>query len=235
GYRCAAAACSAPGDFSDQAGNGGRVGRLGSVLAEISRSSAVGGDRWRLRQESVSASGGRGGGHRHQSSAQRRGLVRGTGTAQTAWAWPPTNLRQEIDQPGQACGTKARLAERHVCAVWRRGDQALQDLLGDLQASGWIDSRGAGQRREWHLAGIFLYPNQSERGGGVRGGGGPLSPGASVPRCQRSAWRGPSADAQLLVECRGLPHEAVVAHVHRTVGLAVLADGVGRPTPESVG
>jgi hypothetical protein len=37
---------------------------------------------------------------------------------------------------------------------------------------------------------------------------------------QRGAWRRPSANAELLVQCSGVPYEFVVAHTDRTVGLA---------------
>src|SRR5712692_4750511 len=49
-----------------------------------------------------------------------------------AAARPAANLRQKRHQPGQACGASARLADRNVRVVWVRGQQAVQNLFGDL-------------------------------------------------------------------------------------------------------
>lgn len=73
------------------------------------------------------------------------------------------------------------LAGGNVCALRCRAGEALQNLLGDVQASGRFDPGGVSDRRGRYVAGLLLHPcpGQCDRDPGS--GGRPLGRGTGIP------------------------------------------------------
>ena len=96
---------------------------------------------------------------------------------------PAADLRHRPDQPGQAGRPATRVDDRGVHAVRGAGDQAVQDVPGDLEAGRRRDPGGAGGRADG-VAGLLLHRPVGVGRRHPDGGGGPVRAGDHLPRLQ---------------------------------------------------
>ena len=79
---------------------------------------------------------------RLRKDAALRDLPRKAAARSAAWSRPSAQVRQEQDQPGQACCPSRRLGGGPMHRLRPNGHQALQDLPGNVPAGRRGDSRG---------------------------------------------------------------------------------------------
>ena len=163
-------------------------------MAPAGGQAAVGGGRWDLRQGPHPPASENAGDDGRQPAAEGCGLAHGAWAEAAEAAWSAPSLRRGPHRLLAKQAGSVAVGQPGCSPLRQAGEEAVQDVRGNVATDWRGRSGGAGGRAEW-VGGLRLHQRVDERGRYSLDGRRPVLAGDHVPRLQGDRPSRPAADA----------------------------------------